>query len=40
MREAKAEYTDNKKAYENRTPEEIEAANAAAAAAALVRILK
>lgn len=39
MREQKEVYSDEKKAYENRTPEEIEAANAAAAAAALVRTL-
>jgi hypothetical protein len=37
MRDMKSQYSDDKKAYENRTPEEIEAANAATAAAALVR---
>ncbi|KAF8898163.1 high mobility group box domain-containing protein [Gymnopilus junonius] len=33
MRDAKALYSEEKKAYDNRTPEEVEAANAAAAAA-------
>jgi len=37
MKTAKAQYSEEKKAYDNRTPEEIEAANAAAAAALLVR---
>ena len=37
MKMAKAQYSEEKKAYDNRTPEEIEAANAAAAAALLVR---
>ena len=35
---AKAQYSEEKKAYDNRTPEEIEAANEAAAAALLVRL--
>ncbi|KAF5322357.1 hypothetical protein D9619_001158 [Psilocybe cf. subviscida] len=37
MRDAKEVYTDSKKAYENRSPEEIEAANAAAAAEAMLK---
>ena len=36
---AKAQYSEEKKAYDNRTPEEIQAANAAAAAALLVRLV-
>jgi hypothetical protein len=38
MKMAKAQYSEEKKAYDNRTPEEIQAANAAAAAALLVRL--
>ncbi|KIM45774.1 hypothetical protein M413DRAFT_292945 [Hebeloma cylindrosporum] len=37
MKTAKAQYSEEKKAYDNRTPEEIEAANAAAAAALLLK---
>ncbi|PPQ99794.1 hypothetical protein CVT26_009171 [Gymnopilus dilepis] len=33
VREAKVQYSEEKKAYDNRSPEEVEAANAAAAAA-------
>lgn len=36
MRDAKAQYSQEKAAYENRSPEEIEAANAASAAALAV----
>lgn len=38
MKTAKDQYTEEKKAYDNRTPQEIEAANAAAAAAASVSL--
>jgi UDP-N-acetylmuramyl tripeptide synthase len=38
MKMAKAQYSEEKKAYDSRTPEEIQAANAAAAAALLVRL--
>ena len=37
MKTAKAQYSEDKKAYDNRTPEQIDAANAAAAAAISVR---
>ena len=37
MKTAKAQYSEEKKAYDNRTLEEIDAANAAVAAAAFVR---
>jgi len=37
MKTAKAQYSEEKKAYDNRTPAEIEAANAAAEAARSVR---
>ncbi|PPQ81072.1 hypothetical protein CVT25_014535 [Psilocybe cyanescens] len=37
MKTAKDQYTEEKKAYDNRTPQEIEAANAAAAAAASLK---
>jgi len=37
MKTAKTQYSEEKKAYDNRTPEEIEAANAAAAAALLLK---
>jgi hypothetical protein len=33
MKTAKAQYSEDKKAYDNRTPEQVDAANAAAAAA-------
>ena len=36
VREAKVQYSEEKKAYDNRSPEEVEAANAAAAAALAV----
>jgi hypothetical protein len=39
MTTAKERYSQDKKAYDNRTPEEIQAANAAAAAAAAVRLV-
>ena len=35
MKTAKAQYSEEKKAYDNRTPEEVDAANAAAAAASV-----
>jgi hypothetical protein len=37
MKTAKAQYSEDKKAYDNRTPEQVDAANAAAAAATSVR---
>ncbi|KAH9483015.1 Non-histone chromosomal protein 6 [Psilocybe cubensis] len=40
MQTAKDQYTEEKKAYDNRTPQEIEAANAAAAAAASLKKAK
>lgn len=36
MKTAKAQYSEDKKAYDNRTPEQVDAANAAAAAATSV----
>ena len=38
MKTAKAQYSEDKKAYDNRTPEQVDAANAAAAAATSVRL--
>lgn len=37
MKTAKAQYSEDKKAYDNRTPEQVDAANAAVAAAVSVR---
>lgn len=37
MKTAKAQYSEDKKAYDNRTPEQVDAANAAVAASVSVR---
>ena len=37
MKTAKAQYSEDKKAYDSRTPEQVDAANAAVAAAVSVR---